>query len=193
MAIPASASSADLDPGDRWWRDGVVYQVYPRSFADSNGDGVGDLPGLIDHLDHLAGGTESLGVDAIWLSPIYASPMLDGGYDISDYTAIDPVFGTLADFDRLVEACHRRNVRVILDLVMNHTSNAASVVRGSRASRGPGRSPTSTCGGIRPGGIAMGGRSPRTTGSRGSAGRRGRGSPGGSSSTSTRSCPSSPT
>ena len=73
---------ATWTPADRWWRDGVVYQVYPRSFADSNGDGVGDLPGLIDHLDHLAGGADSLGVDAIWLSPIYPSPMLDGGYDV---------------------------------------------------------------------------------------------------------------
>jgi alpha-glucosidase len=108
---------------DRWWRDGVVYQVYPRSFADSNGDGVGDLAGLIEHLDHLAGGPDSLGVDALWLSPIYPSPMLDGGYDVSDYTTIDPVFGTPADFDRLVEACHARGVRLILDLVMNHTSS----------------------------------------------------------------------
>src|SRR5450755_361058 len=98
-----SASAPDLDDASRWWRDGVVYQVYPRSFADSNGDGVGDLAGLIDHLDHLAGGPNSLGVDAIWLSPIYPSPMLDGGYDVMDYTAVDPVFGTLADFDRLIE------------------------------------------------------------------------------------------
>ena len=100
-----------------------MYQVYPRSFADSNGDGVGDLAGLIGRLDHLAGGPNSLGVDAVWLSPIYPSPMLDGGYDVSDYAAIDPVFGTLADFDRLVEACHRRGTRLILDLVMNHTSS----------------------------------------------------------------------
>ena len=120
---------------DRWWRDGVVYQVYPRSFADSNGDGVGDLPGLIDHLDHLAGGPDSLGVDAIWLSPIYPSPMLDGGYDVMDYTAVDPVFGTLADFDRLVEECHRRGIRVILDLVMNHTSDLHPWFVQSRESR----------------------------------------------------------
>jgi alpha-glucosidase len=118
-----SASASDLDDASRWWLDGVVYQVYPRSFADSNGDGVGDLAGLIDHLDHLAGGPNSLGVDAIWLSPIYPSPMLDGGYDVTDHTAVDPVFGTLADLDRLIEECHRRGIRVILDLVMNHTSS----------------------------------------------------------------------
>jgi alpha-glucosidase len=115
MALDRSASAS--------WLDGVVYQVYPRSFADSNGDGIGDLPGLIDHLDHLAGGPNSLGVDAIWLSPIYPSPMLDGGYDVMDYTAVDPVFGTLADFDRLIAGCHRRGIRVVLDVVMNHTSN----------------------------------------------------------------------
>ena len=123
MTIDRSAARTDLDVADRWWRDGVVYQVYPRSFADSNGDGVGDLAGLIEHLDHLAGGPDSLGVDAIWLSPIYPSPMLDGGYDVSDYTTVDSVFGMLADFDRLVEACHRWGSRVILDLVMNHTSS----------------------------------------------------------------------
>jgi alpha-glucosidase len=135
MTIPGSASAADLDAASRWWLDGVVYQVYPRSFADSNGDGVGDLPGLIDHLDHLAGGADSLGVDAIWLSPIYLSPMLDGGYDVMDHTAVDPVFGTLADLDRLIEECHRRRIRVILDLVMNHTSNLHPWFVQSRQSR----------------------------------------------------------
>ena len=135
MTIPGSASAADPDAAARWWRDGVVYQVYPRSFADSNGDGVGDLPGLIDRLDHLAGGPDSLGVDALWLSPIYPSPMLDGGYDVMDYTAVDPVFGTLADFDRLVAESHRRGLRVILDLVMNHTSNEHPWFVASRQSR----------------------------------------------------------
>ena len=135
MAIPGSVSAADLDAASRWWLDGVVYQVYPRSFADSNGDGIGDLPGLLDHLDHLAGGADSLGVDAIWLSPIYPSPMLDGGYDVTDHTAVDPVFGTLADLDRLVAECHRRRIRVILDLVMNHTSNLHPWFVESRQSR----------------------------------------------------------
>ncbi|MFL5679793.1 MAG: alpha-glucosidase [Chloroflexota bacterium] len=119
-----------------WWQRGVVYQVYPRSFADSTGDGVGDLPGLIDHLDHLNDGTpQSLGVDAIWLSPIYPSPGLDVGYDVSDHAAIDPLFGTLDDFDRLIAEAHRRGIRVILDLVMNHTSSAHPWFLESRADR----------------------------------------------------------
>ncbi|MGH2464523.1 MAG: alpha-amylase family glycosyl hydrolase [Candidatus Limnocylindrales bacterium] len=123
MTIPGSISPSGLDQASQWWREGVVYQVYPRSFADSNGDGIGDLGGLIDHLDHLAGEPDSLGVDAIWLSPIYPSPMLDGGYDVTDYSDVDPVFGTLADLDRLIAECHRRGIRVVLDLVMNHTSS----------------------------------------------------------------------
>jgi alpha-glucosidase len=96
-----------------------VYQVYPRSFADSDGDGVGDLPGLIGHLDHLV----DLGVDAVWLSPVFRSPMRDFGYDVSDYRDIDPVFGTLADADRLIAAAHERGIRVVLDFVPNHTSS----------------------------------------------------------------------
>ena len=118
-----------------WWRGAVVYQVYPRSFADSNGDGVGDLPGIIDHLDHLAGGPDSLGVDAIWLSPIYPSPGLDVGYDVADHAAVDPVFGTIADFDRLVAESHRRGLKVILDLVLNHTSDQNAWFQASRRSR----------------------------------------------------------
>ncbi|MHB8459801.1 MAG: alpha-glucosidase [Candidatus Limnocylindrales bacterium] len=110
--------------GDDWWKRGVVYQVYPRSFADSNGDGIGDLPGLIEKLDYLNDGTErSLGIDAIWLSPIHPSPGFDVGYDVADYDAIDPIFGTLEDFDRLVAEAHRRGIRIVLDLVMNHTSS----------------------------------------------------------------------
>jgi alpha-glucosidase len=101
-----------------WWRDAVVYQVYPRSFQDSNGDGVGDLPGIESRLDYLV----ELGVDALWLSPIYPSPLADFGYDVSDYTAVDPVFGTLAEFDRLVEEAHARGLRLLMDLVPNHTS-----------------------------------------------------------------------
>ena len=102
-----------------WWHSAVVYQIYPRSFADSNGDGVGDLRGILAHLDHL----EKLGVDIIWLSPIYASPHDDNGYDISDYRAIDPVFGTLEDFDALVAEVHRRGMKLLMDLVVNHTSD----------------------------------------------------------------------
>jgi alpha-glucosidase len=129
---PASTGHPDAAPavigaafGDDWWRRGVIYQVYPRSFADSNGDGVGDLPGLIEKLDYLNDGTDrSLGIDAIWLSPIHPSPGFDCGYDVADYDAIDPSFGTLDDFDRLVAEAHCRGIRIILDLVMNHTSSA---------------------------------------------------------------------
>ena len=114
-----------------WWRDGVIYQIYPRSFADSNGDGVGDLAGITSRLDHLA----ALGVDALWLSPIYPSPFYDFGYDVSDYEDIDPLFGSLADFDRLVTEAHQRGLRVVLDLVLNHTSHLHPWFLASRSSR----------------------------------------------------------
>jgi oligo-1,6-glucosidase len=108
----------------------VVYQVYPRSFADENGDGVGDLRGILQHLDHL----EALGVDVLWLSPVYPSPQEDNGYDISDYQDVDPLFGTLADLDELVAALHARGIRLVLDLVVNHTSAAHPWFRESRSS-----------------------------------------------------------
>jgi alpha-glucosidase len=114
-----------------WWRDGVIYQIYPRSFADSNGDGLGDLAGIISRLDYLA----DLGIDAIWLSPFYPSPDRDFGYDISNYVAVDPRFGSLADFDRLVVEAHRRNIRLILDLVLNHSSDQHDWFLESRSSR----------------------------------------------------------
>jgi alpha-glucosidase len=114
-----------------WWRRGVVYQVYPRSFQDSNGDGVGDLPGILSRLDHLS----ALGVDAVWISPIYPSPMADFGYDVSDYTGIDPVFGSLENFDRLVSAAHDRGLRVVLDYVPNHSSDRHPWFAESRSSR----------------------------------------------------------
>ncbi len=125
--------AADYVLGPEWWREGVVYQVYPRSFADSNGDGVGDLPGIIGRLDYL--GPDGLAIDAIWLSPIYPSPGLDVGYDVSDHAAVDPVFGTEVDFDRLVTEAHRRGMRVVLDLVMNHTSDQHRWFQASRQSR----------------------------------------------------------
>ena len=103
-----------------WWRHGVIYQIYPRSFADSDGDGVGDLAGITARLDHLNDGTPaSLGVDAIWLSPFYPSPMADFGYDVADYIGVDPVFGTLKDFVRLVAEAHDRRMPVVADLVPN--------------------------------------------------------------------------
>jgi alpha-glucosidase len=102
-----------------WWRSAVIYQVYPRSFADSNGDGIGDLPGITSRLGALA----SLGIDAVWLSPFMRSPQKDAGYDVSDYTAVDPLFGTLEDFDAMVTRAHELGLRVLIDLVPNHTSN----------------------------------------------------------------------
>src|SRR6187200_2560318 len=102
-----------------WWRTAVIYQIYPRSFADSNGDGVGDLNGITERLDALV----SLGIDAIWLSPFYRSPQADAGYDVSDHCDVDPLFGRLADFDRLLARAHDLGLRVIIDLVPNHTSS----------------------------------------------------------------------
>ena len=119
-----------------WWKTGVVYQVYPRSFADGNGDGIGDLRGIIEHLDHLNDGTRaSLGVDAIWLSLIYPSPDFDFGYDVADYVGVDSRYGTLADFEAFVDACHDRGIRVVLDLVLNHTSHLHPWFEASRSDR----------------------------------------------------------
>jgi alpha-glucosidase len=114
-----------------WWRDGVFYQIYPRSYQDSNGDGVGDIKGIIDRLPYV----KALGVDAIWLSPIFPSPMADFGYDISDYVGIDPLFGTKVDFDALVSAAHAADLKIILDLVPNHTSDQHPWFIESRSSR----------------------------------------------------------
>jgi glycosidase len=115
-----------------WWQHGVVYQVYPRSFRDSNGDGVGDLAGLLSKLDYLA---DTLGIDAIWLSPFYPSPMADFGYDVSNYTDVDPLFGDLATFDELVKAAHARDLKIIIDFVPSHTSNQHPWFQASRSSR----------------------------------------------------------
>ncbi|SDN77146.1 alpha-amylase family glycosyl hydrolase [Geodermatophilus sp. DSM 45219] len=119
------------DGAPPWWQRGAVYQVYPRSFADSDGDGVGDLRGLRAHLDHLA----DLSVAAVWLSPVFPSPMADFGYDVSDLCDVDPLFGTLADLDDLVADCHARGIRVVLDWVPNHTSDQHPWFRASRSSR----------------------------------------------------------
>ena len=112
-------AGAELAESEAWWASAVVYQIYPRSFADSNGDGIGDLRGILDHVNHLV----DLGVDVVWLSPIYASPGDDNGYDISDYQSIDPAFGTLEDLDLLTEELHRRGIKLVMDLVVNHTSD----------------------------------------------------------------------
>ena len=116
---------------DDWWRGSVTYQVYPRSFQDSDGDGIGDLPGITARLGHLA----DLGVDAVWLSPVFASPMADMGYDVSDYTDIDPLFGTLADFDALVARAHDLGLRVIIDQVISHSAAAHPLFQESRRDR----------------------------------------------------------
>ena len=115
--VVASGSAPAID--NTWWKHAVIYEIYPRSFQDSNGDGIGDLNGITQRLDYL----QALGVDAIWISPMYPSPQVDFGYDISDYENVDPQYGTLKDFDRLVEEAKKRNIRVILDMVLNHTSD----------------------------------------------------------------------
>jgi alpha-glucosidase len=119
------------DAATEWWRGAVLYQVYPRSFADSNDDGVGDLPGVTAHLDHIA----SLGVDGVWLSPFFTSPMKDFGYDVSDYTDVDPIFGTLADFDALVARAHALGLKVVIDQVYSHTSDEHPWFTESRQNR----------------------------------------------------------
>ena len=114
-----------------WWQTGIIYQIYPRSFQDSNDDGVGDIQGIIRRLPFLV----ELGVDAIWLSPIFKSPMADFGYDIADYMDVDPLFGSLTDLDRLIDAAHRYQLKLILDLVPNHTSDEHPWFLESKASR----------------------------------------------------------
>lgn len=108
-----------MQPTETWWKESVIYQIYPRSFNDSNDDGIGDLNGICEKLDYL----KDLGVDVLWLSPIYQSPNADNGYDISDYQAIMDEFGTMEDFDRLLEESHQRGIKIVMDLVVNHTSD----------------------------------------------------------------------
>jgi oligo-1,6-glucosidase len=116
---PTKTAVVPVDRPTDWWKSAVVYQIYPRSFADSNGDGLGDIPGITSRLDYLA----ELGVDVVWLSPVYASPMDDNGYDISDYQDVDPMFGHLEDLDRLIAGLHERGIKIVMDLVVNHTSD----------------------------------------------------------------------
>jgi alpha-glucosidase len=120
-----------VDTRSQWWRGGVIYQIYPRSFLDTTGDGIGDLEGIRRQLDYVAG----LGVDAIWISPFFLSPMKDFGYDVADYRAVDPMFGTLEDFDRVVEAAHERGLKVMIDQVLSHTSDQHPWFEQSRQDR----------------------------------------------------------
>ena len=131
MIASAPATHAGKSGSPEWWRGAIVYQVYPRSFLDTNGDGVGDLPGVTERLGYIA----DLGVDAIWISPFYTSPMKDFGYDVADYCDVDPIFGTLADFDTLVERAHALGLKLIIDQVYAHTSDAHAWFVDSRASR----------------------------------------------------------
>ena len=130
---PAQTGSQQIPAAsaDPWWKHAVVYEIYPRSFQDSNGDGTGDINGIVSRLDYL----KDLGIGAIWLTPMYPSPQVDYGYDISDYTAIDPVYGTMADFDRLLLEAKKRNIRIIMDFVANHTSDQHAWFKESRSSR----------------------------------------------------------
>jgi hypothetical protein len=138
-AVKADEAEFGLKPGHAkplsrrsdWWKSMTVYQIYPRSFCDSDGDGIGDIPGIVSKLDYLA----DLGIGVIWLSPVYASPMEDNGYDISDYRAIAPEFGTLADMDRLIAEAGKRGIGIVMDLVVNHTSDRTRMVRGGAPSR----------------------------------------------------------
>src|SRR5690606_8744331 len=128
---PGTPRNGERMASEHWWQGAVIYQIYPRSYMDTNGDGVGDLPGIIAKLDHVA----SLGVDAIWVSPFFRSPMADCGYDISDYRDVDPLFGTLDDFDRLLAKAHGLGIRVMIDQVLSHTSSEHPWFRESRMSR----------------------------------------------------------
>src|SRR6516164_1499538 len=114
----------------KWWKEAIVYQIYPRSFKDSDGNGIGDLQGIISKLDYI----ESLGIDVVWLNPVYASPNDDNGYDISDYRAIMKEFGTMEDFEELLDGLHQRKIKLVMDLVVNHTSDEHEWFKQARSS-----------------------------------------------------------
>ena len=165
-----------------WWRGSVTYQIYPRSFQDSNGDGIGDLRGITERLPYVA----DLGVDAVWLSPIFTSPMADMGYDVSDYTDIDPVFGSLADFDAMLARAHELGLKVIVDQVLSHSSDQHPFFKESRSSRDNPKADWYVWADPKHDGTR------RTTGSRSSAAAPGPGTPGATSTICTTSSPSSP-
>ena len=133
QADPSETAPAQASPARQWWHDAVIYQIYPRSFADSDGDGLGDLRGITSRLEHIA----SLGVDAVWLSPFYPSPQVDAGYDVADYRDVAPEYGTLADFDALVARAHALGLKVVVDLVPNHSSDQHAWFQAALAA-GPG-------------------------------------------------------
>src|SRR5246500_2084713 len=128
---PQTPQSTSQSAQQEWWRHAVIYEIYPRSFQDSDGDGIGDIKGITSRLDYLPG----LGVDAIWITPMYPSPGVDYGYDIPDYTAIDPVYGTMADFANLGAVVKKRKICVIMDFVINHSSDQHELFKESRSSR----------------------------------------------------------
>lgn len=117
--------------GEKWWKNSIIYQIYPASFKDSNGDGIGDIPGIISSLDYIT----SLGVDVVWLCPMYDSPQMDMGYDVADYEKVYAPYGTVENMEVLIEACHQRGLRIILDLVINHTSDQHKWFQESRSSK----------------------------------------------------------
>lgn len=123
LRITMSPSTLKQPPSQAWWREASVYQIYPSSFNDSNGDGIGDIPGIIEKLDYI----KTLGTNIVWVCPVYPSPMVDMGYDISDYYDIDPKYGTLDDIDALIKGLHERGIKFLMDLVVNHTSDQVNL------------------------------------------------------------------
>jgi len=163
---PARADLAAVGPVEDWYRDAIIYELHIRAFNDSDGDGVGDLRGLIDKLDYL----QELGVTTLWLLPFYPSPLRDDGYDISDYRSVHPAYGTLRDFRALLREAHRRDLRVITELVLAHTSDEHPWFRRAQRAKPGRRTGTSTCGATPPTGSVRPGSSSRTSRRRTGAG-----------------------
>src|ERR1044072_4196774 len=130
-SLTSVCTIAQESTNKKWWKEAIVYQIYPRSFKDADGDGIGDLKGIISKLDYI----KSLGIDAVWLNPIYSSPNDDNGYDVSDYRNIMKDFGTMADFDAMLQGMHERHIKLVMDLVVNHSSDEHEWFKQSRSSR----------------------------------------------------------